>query len=109
MLEWLRSFLGSTLDSEAWLGECLNNYVCKVSKSYTGVSKNRGGPGPPKSLISIGFSIMKFINHPFRGTPIFGNIHTILESGMFRLHLDSLVSFPSYGMKGGCFESTLPK
>ncbi len=35
-----------------------------------GVSNNRGGP--PKSSILIGFSI---INHPFWGTPIFGNTH----------------------------------
>ena len=34
-----------------------------------GVSKNRG---TPKSSILIGFS---FINHPFWGTPIFGNTH----------------------------------
>ena len=34
-----------------------------------GVSKNTG---TPKSSILIGFSI---INHPFWGTPIFGNIH----------------------------------
>ena len=34
-----------------------------------GVSKNRGSP---KSWILIGFSI---INHPFWGTPIFGNTH----------------------------------
>ena len=34
-----------------------------------GVSKNNGNP---KSSILIGFSI---INHPFWGTPIFGNIH----------------------------------
>ena len=34
-----------------------------------GVSKNNG---IPKSSIFIGFSI---INHPFWGTPIFGNIH----------------------------------
>ena len=34
-----------------------------------GVSKNRG---TPKSSILIGFSI---INHPFLGTPIFGNTH----------------------------------
>ena len=33
------------------------------------VSKNSG---TPKSSILIGFSI---INHPFWGTPIFGNIH----------------------------------
>ena len=38
-----------------------------------GVSKNRG---TPKSSILIGLSI---INHPFWGTPIFGNTH-ILES-----------------------------
>ena len=37
-----------------------------------GVSKNRGGP--PKSSILIGFSI---INHPFWGTTIFGNTHTV--------------------------------
>ncbi len=37
---------------------------------HMGVSKNRGGP--PKSSILIGFSI---INHPFWGTPIFGNTH----------------------------------
>ena len=34
-----------------------------------GVSEN---DGTPKSSILIGFSI---INHPFWGTPIFGNIH----------------------------------
>ena len=34
-----------------------------------GVSKNRG---TPKSSILIGFSIT---NHPFWGTPLFGNIH----------------------------------
>ena len=37
------------------------------SKVQMGVSKNRG---TPKSSILIGFSI---INHPFWGTPIFGN------------------------------------
>ena len=36
---------------------------------YMDVSKNSG---TPKSSISIGFSI---INHPFWGTPIFGNTH----------------------------------
>ena len=36
-----------------------------------GVSKNTG---TPKSSIVIGFSI---INHPFLGTPIFGNIHIV--------------------------------
>ena len=37
--------------------------------THMDVSKNRG---TPKSSIWIGFSI---INHPFWGTPIFGNIH----------------------------------
>jgi len=37
--------------------------------TYMGVSKNRG---TPKSSISIGFST---VNHPFWGTPIFGNTH----------------------------------
>ena len=37
-----------------------------------GVSKNNG---TPKSSILIGFSI---INHPFWGTPIFGNTHLFL-------------------------------
>ena len=39
------------------------------SSMHMGVSKNRG---TPKSSILIGFSI---INHPFWGTPIFGNTH----------------------------------
>ena len=38
-----------------------------------GVSKNSG---TPKSSILIGFSI---INHPFWGTPIFGNTHFIQD------------------------------
>ena len=37
-----------------------------------GVSKNRG---TPKSCILVGISIINFINHPFWGTPIFGNTH----------------------------------
>ena len=35
---------------------------------------------PPKSSILIGFSI---INHPFWGTPIFGNTHTTVASNGF--------------------------
>ena len=50
--------------------------VCETGVSHMGVSKNRGGP--PKSWISIGFSI---INHPFWGpTPIFGNTHMVSVS-----------------------------
>ena len=40
-------------------------------KSYMGVSLNGG---TPESSIPIGFSL---INHPFWGTPIFGNTHMI--------------------------------
>ena len=37
-------------------------------------------PGTPKSSILIGFSIR---NHPFWGTPIFGNTHIpLLETNM---------------------------
>ena len=38
-----------------------------------GVSENSGFT--PKSSILIGFSI---INHPFWGTPIFGNTHIVI-------------------------------
>ena len=40
---------------------------------YMGVSKDNG---IPKSSILIGFSI---INHPFWGTPIFGNTHMFMS------------------------------
>ena len=53
-----------------------------------GVSKNNG---TPKSSILIGFSI---INHPFWGTPIFGNTHIVLsfplDSRYPRSHRDNL-------------------
>ena len=42
--------------------------------SHLGLSKNRG---TPKSSILIGFPI---INHPFWGTPIFGNAHIMKRS-----------------------------
>ncbi len=41
----------------------------KFWEFYLGVSKNNG---TPKSSLLIGFSL---INHPFCGTPIFGNTH----------------------------------
>ena len=47
---------------------------------YMGVSENSG---TPKSSILIGFSI---INHPFWGTPIFGNPHMICIDGIFVHH-----------------------
>ena len=47
-------------------------YVTFADRTDIGVSKNRG---TPKSSILIGFSI---INHPFWGTPIFGNTHMVI-------------------------------
>ncbi len=54
---------------------CINTQRLSVFCVYIdmGVSKNRG---TPKSSILIGFSM---INHPFWGTPIFGNIHIYLD------------------------------
>ena len=47
--------------------------LTKNARIYMGVSKNKGAP---KSLILIGFSI---INHPFWGTPTFGNTYIDLR------------------------------
>ncbi len=46
-----------------------NRFMEAISSFHMDVSKNNG---TPKSSILIGFSI---INHPFWGTPIFGNTH----------------------------------
>ena len=55
------------ITSNRWLALGMGFLV--AHQRHMGVSKNRG---TPKSSILIGFSI---INHPFWGTPIFGNIH----------------------------------
>ena len=60
----LRSMVLTTTFSSAF-----NIKVPCALKIYLGVSENSG---TPKSPILIGFSI---INHPFWGTPIFGNTH----------------------------------
>ena len=53
-----------------WEGGKLNTGVYETKiYTYMDVSENNG---TPKSSILIGFSI---INHPFGGTPIFGNSH----------------------------------
>ena len=63
------------------------------TKFYIGVSKNNG---TPKSSNLIGFSI---INHPFWGTPIFGNIHidtytcTYCNYIIIQIHVDYYVMF----------------
>ena len=48
------------------------------------VSENSG---TPKSSILIGFSI---INHPFWGTPIFGNTHMVVFCGVYTPRTDLL-------------------
>jgi len=55
------------------IGENSGERTCGISKQlqYLGVSENSG---TSKSSILIGFSI---INHPFWGTPIFGNTHVL--------------------------------
>ena len=54
-----------------------NHDVCEIQNRFAinmGVSLNGG---TPKSSILIGFFI---INHPFWGTPIFGNIHICTDT-----------------------------
>ena len=53
--------------------DSLGCVLLTCTPTYTDVSENNG---TPKSSILIGFSI---INHPFWGTPIFGNIHMTLN------------------------------
>ena len=47
--------------------------------------------GTPKSSISIGISI---INHPFWGTPIFGNTHMIF--GKFSGRIGEMIQFDDH-------------
>ena len=60
-----------------------------------GVSKNNV---TPKSSISIGFSI---INHPFWGTPIFGNTQMLPISLLFLISQGSVCPTVEHGMLNG--------
>ncbi len=65
------------------LGKCWKDFrTAKSLKTihHLGVSKNNG---TPKSWILIGFSI---INHPFSGTPIFGNTHLKIRKRLQHIH-----------------------
>ena len=62
----------------------LEHYIYIYTGIYMGVSKNKG---TPKSSILIRFST---INHPFWGTPIFGNTHIYI-----------------YRVRFGCFDTYL--
>ena len=84
---WMGIFWTNTSMEHSWFGVFSWGYVsfytgtietksCIDFVAYSehmGVSKHNG---TPKSSILIGFSI---INHPFLGTPIFGNIHMEFE------------------------------
>ena len=61
---------------------------------YMGISKNIG---TPKSSILIGFSI---INHPFWGTPLFGNTHIYI--------IYYIYFFFFWGGGGGIVRTTIP-
>ena len=58
------------------------------------------GVFPPKSSILIGFSI---INHPFWGTPIFGNTHMLVFVGFCHVFFKQTISTgpPSIGLSDG--------
>ena len=59
-------------DEVIWCSHNPTQLLNMMSKpKHLGVSKNNG---TPKSSILVGISI---INHPFWGTPIFGNIHLL--------------------------------
>ena len=60
---------------------------CIFKNTDLGVSKNRG---TPKSSILIRFSI---INHPFWGTPIFGNTH--LRNFLPIISTETSILFPT--------------
>ena len=67
---------------------------------YLEVSKN----STPKSSILIGFSL---INHPFWGTPIFGNTHFVSELFLFsKMWMKMLGNFDSHHCQP-CFRGIL--
>ena len=59
-------------------GRCLDLESCELQNVKCEIaSRTVGYMGTPKSSILIGFSI---INHPFWGTPIFGNTHIVIST-----------------------------
>ena len=71
----------------AWAGWTVQIQRKKTCWIHLGVSKNRG---TPKSSILIGFSI---INHPFWGTPIFGNTHMGFYHQSFNVTIETTKSW----------------
>ena len=76
-------FWGGIWTSQFILGDC-----------YVDVSENNA---TPKSSILIGFSI---INHPFWGTPIFGNTHIVICN--LRIHINQPVEWDVIRGFEGC-------
>ena len=66
---WSNQVHGIHGASEQTPGGSMDGLTNQIKGNYMDVSKNSG---TPKSSILIGFSI---INHPFWGSPIFGNTH----------------------------------
>ena len=71
----------------AWAGWTVQIQRKKTCWIHLGVSKNRG---TPKTSILIGFSI---INHPFWGTPIFGNTHMGFYHQSFNVTIETTKSW----------------
>ena len=69
---WVGRWFVSLQDNMAPLNWSLPRWGCHEWRHLMGVSENSG---TPKSSILIGFSIT---NHPFWGTPIFGNTLIVL-------------------------------
>ncbi len=79
-LAWMtRSFLFHIFNPE--VRQWAPHVKSKKRRCYVGVSKNNR---TSKSSILIGFSI---INHPFWGTPIFGNTYFIHDSSYSKYHI----------------------
>ncbi len=80
----LRGGRGAGVESKKRFGAAATN--------IWGVSKNRG---TPKSSILMGFSI---VNHPFWGTPIFGNTHIPPTKELWKM----IFLFPRWDMLVPC-------
>ena len=91
--------------SMAWPGWPIHRRSALTSICfYVDVSENSG---TPKSSIWIGFSI---INHPFWGTPIFGNTHVVLYRSCFlKVNNGSQQTIFSFWLKILIFEPSSQK
>ena len=100
VLLYLQNYFASKCKNSCvlWRKKLLLTKHCNV---YMDVSENSG---TPKSSILTGFSI---INHPFWGTPIFGNIHMITIEAFSHIHTESCV-WPLGGHPTGILTLKMP-